>query len=140
MTLITAVRNGGNYILHSCGMMGGYIGNSFEKWLIDEELCGMVRRMMKPLDFSSEATDTGIIGRVGMGGNYLTQPETLKLCRTAYFDYALFSKGGQNTARDIVAAASDKSAERLGNYDKPEIDPEVESLLHQYVDQRKASG
>ena len=140
MTLITTVRNGGNFILHSCGMMGGYIGNSFEKWLIDEELCGMVRKMLKPLDFSSKTTDTGIIGRVGMGGNYLTQPETLKLCRTAYFDYALFSKGGQSAARDIVAAASDQLADRLSSYEKPDIDPEVESLLHQYVDRRKATG
>ena len=63
MTLITAVRNGGHFILHSCGMMGGYIGNSFEKWLVDEELCGMVRRMMTPLEIDPAKLTTSQILR-----------------------------------------------------------------------------
>lgn len=140
MTLITAVRNGGNFILHSCGMMGGYIGNSLEKWLIDEELCGMVRRMLTPLEISNETIDAGIISRVGAGGTYLMQPETLQLCRTAYFDYALFNKGEQGSSRDIIAAASDALIQRTESYEKPDIDPGIEADLQSFVDQRKASG
>ena len=30
LTLSTAVRSGANFILHACGMIGSYIGNSFE--------------------------------------------------------------------------------------------------------------
>jgi trimethylamine--corrinoid protein Co-methyltransferase len=143
MTLITAVRNGGHFILHSCGMMGGYIGNSFEKWLIDEELCGMVRRMMTPQEIDPAKMDAGIIERAGIGGTYLMQPETLKLCRSAYFSYSLFNKGGgdlQAAQPDIVLSAAEKLAQRLGSYEKPDIDPGLEADLRQFVDTRKASG
>jgi len=140
LTLITAVRSGGNFILHACGMIGGYIGNSFEKWLIDEELCGMVRKMMTPLDFSAETIDTGVIARTGIGGTYLMQPETLKHCRSAYFDYALFAKGGaasRSPADDIAKTASDRLRQRLESYQKPDIDPSIETDLNQYVRHRK---
>jgi trimethylamine--corrinoid protein Co-methyltransferase len=144
MTLITTVRNGGNFILHSCGMMGGYIGNSLEKWLIDEELCGMVRRMMTPLEIDPAKMDPDIITRVGAGGTYLMQPETLKLCRTAYFNYSLFNKKGGSDSKqprpDIMQAASDRLAQRIAGYEKPDIDPGIEADLRQFVKTRKGSG
>lgn len=143
LNLVTSVRSGGNFILHACGMMEGYIGNSFEKWLIDEELCGMVRRMMTPLNFSPETTDIGVISRTGIGGTYLMQPETVKLCRSAYFPYTLFNKGGgqsQGAGRDIAAVASDRLKQRLDGYEKPDIDPAIEADLRQFVSNRKEQG
>ena len=143
MTLITSIRNGGHFILHACGMMGCYMGNSFEKWLIDEEFCGMVRRMMTRLEIDPAKMDPGIIERAGIGGTYLMQPETLQLCRTAYYHYSLFKKGGggANGARlDIISTASDKLEQRLSSYEKPDIDPGLEADLRQFVHERKASS
>jgi trimethylamine---corrinoid protein Co-methyltransferase len=145
LVLSTAVRSGANFILHACGMIGGYIGNSLEKWLIDEELCGMVRRMMTPLEISRSAMDTAIIGRAGIGGNYLMQPETLKHCRTAFFHYALYRKedrGGQapEGLTTITQEASDQLLHRLSNYEKPDIDPELETDLAQFVVTRRKNG
>jgi trimethylamine--corrinoid protein Co-methyltransferase len=142
LTLSTAVRNGANFILHSCGMIGGYIGNSLEKWLIDEELCGMVRRMMMPLDIRVESMDTGIIDRAGIGGNYLMQPETLKHCRSAFFPYALFTKEdrtGQSPhgLTSVVDNASEKLIQRMSSYEKPDIDPTLETDLAKFVQTRK---
>ena len=44
MALSTAIRSGINFILHGAGIMGTYIAMSFEKFMIDEELCGMVKK------------------------------------------------------------------------------------------------
>lgn len=144
MTLITTVRNGGHFILHSCGMLGGYIGNSFEKWLIDEELCGMVRRMMTPLDIDPAKMNPDIISRVGIGGIYLMQPETFQHCRTAYYPYSLFNKMGstdpQAVRPAIVEAASEQFLLRLAGYQKPDIDPELEADLRRFVDKRREQG
>jgi len=141
LTLITAVRNGANFILHACGMMGGYIGNSFEKWLIDEELCGMLRRVMAPLKIERTGMDADIISRVGVGGTYLMQPETLKLCRTAYFPYSLYRKGGGGEPKearpDILNAAAKRLTQRLEAYRKPDIDPAIEADLRGFVAVRK---
>ncbi len=142
LILSTAVRSGAHFIIHACGMIGGYIGNSLEKWLVDEELCGMVRRMMTPLAFDASSLDPGIIDRVGIGGNYLLQPETLKKCRSAFFNHALF---GQKPSADpsakanatVIRAASELLAQRLENYTKPDIDPQLEVDLGRFVVYRK---
>ena len=142
LTLSTAVRNGANFILHSCGMIGGYIGNSLEKWLIDEELCGMVRRMMAPLDIRIDAVDAGIIDRAGIGGTYLMQPETLKHCRSAFFPFTLYSKEDRSSQAvqglaSVVENASEKLIQRMSSYEKPDIEPALETDLAKFVTHRK---
>jgi len=67
-------------------MVGTYIGVSLEKWIIDEELCGMVRNMMTPIEINEESIDLEAITSIGAGGNYLTHPTTLANCRTAFYE------------------------------------------------------
>ncbi len=145
LILSTAVRSGAHFILHACGMMGSYIGNSLEKWLIDEELCGMVRRMLTPVEVSDERIGVRSIARVGIGGNFLLQPETLKECRTAFYGFSLYRKQSQESLsdarrRDIVEFAGDLLIKRLSAYEKPDIDPAVEVELSEYVMRQKGNN
>ena len=50
LLMSTAVRNGANFIFHACGQLGSYISMSFEKWLIDEEVCRTLRRTLTAFD------------------------------------------------------------------------------------------
>lgn len=142
MALITAVRNGINFILHACGILGAYVAMSYEKFIIDEELCGMLKKLIESIEISDESLDLATIKEVGIGGNYLTQPKTFELCRTAFFLPELMtvqdfdgwqSKGGKRTDE----RASDLLNKRLANYEKPDIDPAIESELSEYVTRRK---
>jgi trimethylamine--corrinoid protein Co-methyltransferase len=140
--LTTAVRNGANFILHSAGILSSFMAMSFEKFLLDEELCGMVRKLISPLDLSAEAIDLEMIETVGVGGHYLTQPKTFKLCRTEFFLPRLFSRlpHGQWTeaGRPRPEERATKALEaRLAAYEKPDIDPALEADLKRFVDQRK---
>jgi len=142
LALSTAARSGINFILHSCGILGSYIAMSFEKFIIDEEVCGMVRNMIKPLDITDESIDIGVIKEVGIGGQYLTHPKTFQLCRTEFFMPTLMSrknpdawaKGGKKRVDQL---AEDRVAQRLAAYEKPEIDPDIEKQLTDYVEKRK---
>ncbi len=142
IALSTAARSGINFILHSCGILGSYIAMSFEKFLVDEEVCGMVRSMIKPLALTDESIDIDVIKEVGIGGQYLTHPKTFQLCRTEFFMPSLMSrknpdawaKGGKKRIDQI---AEDKVAQRLASYEKPDIDPEIEKKLTAYVEKRK---
>ncbi len=144
LALSTAARGGINFILHSCGILGSYIAMSFEKFLIDEEVCGMVRSMIRPLALTDESIDIDVIKEVGIGGQYLTHPKTFQLCRTEFFMPTLMSrknpdawaKGGKKRVDQL---AEDKVAQRLAAYEKPEIDPEIEKQLTNYVEKRKNS-
>ncbi|MBU8909789.1 MAG: trimethylamine methyltransferase family protein [Desulfobacterales bacterium] len=142
IALSTAVRSGVNFILHSCGILGSYIAMSFEKFLVDEEVCGMVRNMIRPLALTDDSIDIDVIKEVGIGGQYLTHPKTFKLCRTEFFMPTLMSRKNPDAwAKDgkkhINQIAEDKVAQRLASYEKPDIDPKIEKQLTQYVEKRK---
>ncbi|MBC2703621.1 trimethylamine methyltransferase family protein [Desulfobacula sp.] len=142
LALSTAARSGINFILHSCGILGSYIAMSFEKFLVDEEACGMILNMLKPLALTDDSIDIDVIKEVGIGGQYLTHPKTFKLCRTEFFMPTLMSRKNPDAwAKDgkkhINQIAEDKVAQRLASYEKPDIDPEIEKQLTQYVEKRK---
>jgi trimethylamine--corrinoid protein Co-methyltransferase len=138
MAMATTIMSGANFILHGCGILGSYLAMSLEKFLADEEICGMLRRMMKPLDVTDERIDFETIKAVGCGGEYLTHPQTFKHCRTEFFmpelhqrvDYSNWINSGKPTLEDIAKAKVDQ---RLGQWEKPEIDPDVEAQLSKYI-------
>ena len=142
LALSTAVRSGINFILHAGGILGSYIAMSFEKFLLDEETCGMVRSMIHPLSLTDESIDIDIIKEVGIGGQYLTHPKTFKLCRTEFYMPSLMSRKNPDAwakagRKSIDMIAEDMVAKRLASYEKPGIDPEIEKKLTQYVENRK---
>ena len=145
LSLSTAVRSGIHFILDAAGILGSYMAMSFEKYLIDEEMCAVLRKLVTPIDFSDDAIDVEMIRRVGIGGQYLTQPQTLKRCRTEFYTTDFFSR--QNHAgwtlagsKRIDESATERAARRLAAYEKPPIDPHVEAALTAYVDKRKRAG
>jgi trimethylamine--corrinoid protein Co-methyltransferase len=142
LALSTAVRNGVNFILHSAGILGSYIAMSFEKFIIDEELCAYLRKLIRPIDLTETAIDVEMIKNVGIGGQYLTQPKTFQLCRTEFYLTQLMNR--QNNAGwkaegalRLDAAAVQQMDKRLASYEKPDIPGDVESDLSAYVSQRK---
>ncbi len=142
LALSTAARSGINFVLHSCGILGSYISMSFEKFLVDEELCGMVRRLLRPVEVTDESIDLPMIQKVGIGGQYLTQPKTFKLCRTEFFLPQLANRQNYQGWTDAGKLRADQRATealqaRLAKYEKPEIDPAVERALSEYVSRRK---
>jgi trimethylamine--corrinoid protein Co-methyltransferase len=143
MALITAARNGINFILHACGILGAYVAMSYEKFIIDEELCGMVKKLIESIEISDATIDLATIDEVGIGGNYLTQPKTFELCRTAFFlpelmtvqDFDGWQSAGGKRADERASGLLNK---RLANYEKPDIDAAIESELSEYVTRRKS--
>lgn len=141
--LFTAARSGINFILHSAGIVGGYIGMSFEKFMVDEETCGMVRTLLKPVEVNDETIQKGVIQRVGAGGEFLSLNETLQRCRTEYFfpeimkamDNNGWRLGGSPPADDRAAQLME---ERLSSYEKPDIDPSLEKDLRKFLERRRS--
>ena len=142
LALTTAARNGINFILHSAGILGSYISMSYEKFLIDEELCGITRKLLKPMEITSESIDVEMIRTVGIGGQYLTQPKTFQLCRTEFYLTDFMNRQnhtGWKAAgkKRIDEFAVDRLGQRLAAYEKPDIDSAVEAALADFVTRRK---
>ena len=117
---------------------------SFEKFIIDEELCTMFRESLKPIAITDQSIDLDQIKEVGIGGDYLKHHKTFEQCRTGFFisnlvnrkSYAQWCEEG---AKRIDEQATDIFEKRIGAYAKPDIDPEIEKDLADYVRKRKGS-
>lgn len=138
LCLSTSIRAGANIVLHACGMVGTYIGINLEKWIIDEELCGMVRNMMTPIEINEKNIDLEAITSIGAGGNYLTHPTTLANCRTAFYENSLYNKSDHSRwtaagSKRVDEVAADTLLRRLSEYEKPPIDPDMETALSDFI-------
>jgi trimethylamine--corrinoid protein Co-methyltransferase len=142
LALLTAARSGINFILHSAGIMGAYIAMSFEKFMVDEELCGMVRRITEPVEISGETIQKEVIQRVGAGGEFLSLDETLQRCRTEYLFPEIMKTTDHNGWQLEGGLTADRRAgqymeRRLASYEKPDIDPSLEKDLRDFVKNHK---
>ena len=142
LMLSAAIQSGVNYILHSCGILGSYLAMSFEKFVVDEELCGMFRKLVKPVEVTDDTISSDIIKEVGIGGLYLTHDQTFARCRTEYFvPHIAVRQTYENWVEDGMPRADQRAAEvvqqRLASYQKPDIDHDTERALLTYVEQRK---
>jgi trimethylamine--corrinoid protein Co-methyltransferase len=142
LNLYVALENGGNYILHAAGILGAYNAMSFEKFIIDEEVCCQILERLKPVTITDESIDLDLIKEVGIGGNYLTHPKTYEQCRTAFYLSNLVNRRGfsdwqDDGAKPITARATEILNERLSQYVRPDIDPQLKKDLLSYVQKRK---
>ncbi len=145
LQLQTAVCSGVNFILHSCGQMGGHISISYEKFIMDEEFCGMLRRLVRPMEISDNELELEInaVAEAGIGGQFLTQARTFQLCRSEYFQPNLFCHDShdawtQKGKLTLAQNASEILKERLAAYQIPEMDPNIKQALESYVAKRKS--
>ena len=44
LSLLTAINSGVDLVLHAAGILSSYLAFSYEKFVLDDEMCGMVRR------------------------------------------------------------------------------------------------
>ena len=143
--LATAALSGVNLSLHACGTYGSMLAMSFEKFIADEDLCGAVKKLIAPVEFSQAAFAMDLIKQLGTSGNYLMQDHTVDRCRTEFFIPDLGDRSNHDRwlalePRDITARASGLLAKRLAEYEKPQMDSKLEQKLNQYVENRKHGG
>lgn len=142
LSALNSLRGGVHFVLHALGMMGGYIGLSFEKWIMDEELWQYALTAMRPIEISPETLDVDGIMAVGSGGSYLTRPETMKLCRKAFVTPTVFNKHDEAGWRkagglDLTARCRAELARRDDMYQKPAVDPGLEKEIEALIGRQK---
>ena len=115
---------------------------SYEKFLADEELCGMLRRIIQPLNVTNERINLNAIKEVGIGGVYLSHNSTFENCRKEFYmpdlmnrmDYGSWQAADKQRFEDIATASL---SHRLAYYEKPDIDAGIERDLARFMAKRK---
>ena len=142
MMLTVAALSGIHVGLHNCGTFGSMIAMGYEKFIADEDLCGAVKALMKPLELTEDALALDLIKEMGTSGEYLMQDHTLDRCRTEFFLPDLGIRTLHNNwlemePREITDRAGVLLEKRLAEYEKPEIEADLEERLVGYVEERK---
>jgi trimethylamine--corrinoid protein Co-methyltransferase len=76
LMLSAGVTHGNN--IYGLGMLESGMSVSLEKYVLDDEIAQTVRESMKGIPVTDHTLDLDTILKVGVAGNYLSEPSTLK--------------------------------------------------------------
>ena len=108
---------------------------SMEQLVIDDEIYGMIQRLLRGIDFDEETLAFKEIAAVGIGGNFLGRQHTRKYYRKEFYQHKLFDKrirkdwedAGRKDIREIARdrvrklISDHKPAPALGNDARAEV-------------------
>jgi len=133
---------GGNYIHHAAGMLESMLAVSYEQFVIDNDICGVVSRALQGIEVNDDTLALDVINTVGPGGNYLTQRHTLKYARSDEF---YIPTGADRNSRVAWENAGGKDARErareiaraiLNRERPPLIPPKIDSQIRHRFDIR----
>jgi len=143
MTMLPAIQAGTHFILHAAGWLENGLTAGYEKFALDCEVLGMLERQIQGLgDLSEEEMALDSIREVPPGGHHLGTPHTMKRFRDAFyraelFDYLDFDMWQAEGSQSAVDHAQAYIENALTDYEPPELEPEVERALLDFITTRK---
>ncbi len=140
-SLLTAANSGADFVLHAAGILSSYLAFSYEKFVIDDEMCGMVRRYNQGLTVNQDSLAYDVIAGVGPGGNFLREEHTVTRCRHAFWQPALCDRDGlemwlANGQPDLAQRAKQRWQDLLAGHEDPPIDTTTKRQLQAYIADR----
>jgi trimethylamine--corrinoid protein Co-methyltransferase len=138
MGLLTAVNSGIDFVLHAGGILSSYLAFSYEKFVLDDEICGMVRRLQQGIAVTPETLAYDVVESVGPGGNYLMETHTVKRCRKEFWKPDLCDRSGleawmQEGRQDAVARARARWQRLVEDHVDPPLDELTKRQLETYL-------
>ena len=141
--LIFTMANNVDFVLHTIGIMESFLSISYEKWIMDEEICGRNMRMCQGIG-ELPATAVELIGKVGPGGYYLDQDDTLLNWKGTFFRPQVSDRsnwdGWLTKNKTFQQRAQEIWMKRLENFVPPELSLAVDAELKEYIDRSPNKG
>jgi trimethylamine---corrinoid protein Co-methyltransferase len=142
MTMQATITGRVNFVLHAAGWLESGLAASYEKFVLDCEILGMLHKLLEPLDLSDEAMAMDSIRTIEPGGHHLGTEHTMNVMRTAFyradlFDYNSAEQWEAEGKKDAVDRANAEYKRLLQNYEAPALDPNLDKALLDFMEQRK---
>ena len=134
MNLQAAGMAGVDFVLHAAGILESYMSMSMEKFIMDDEICSMVRRFLRGTKVEVEDLAVQLIHEVGPGGQFLTTDHTYQNFGTEFWQPTLsnretYDQWRLNESLPIINRAEKRVNEILDNYEIPYLDRSIERKL-----------
>jgi len=138
------LMGGINFMLHGAGWLEGGLASGYEKFILDEDQCGMMAVLAKGIDLSHEAQALDAVREVGPGSHYLGATHTQDNFESAFYratttDNNSFEQWQAEGSQDAATRANAIWKQRLADYQAPAIDPAIDEALQAFIAEKKAS-
>jgi trimethylamine--corrinoid protein Co-methyltransferase len=144
MSMLAAVHCGANFILHSAGFLDGLLSMSYEKFMLDADLCGALHTYLDGVTVSDDDLAVDAFAEVGPGNHFFGSQHTLAHYETAYWDSDLadnrpFEQWEMDGSHDAAYRANKLWKKRLAEYEAPPLDEGTDEALRDFVARKKAA-
>jgi len=135
ITIAMAALAGCNNVSESAGMMASLMGCSYESLVIDNEMLGMIMRVVRGIEVNEETLSYRAIKDTVEGeGHFLRDPQTLSLMKTEYLYPSLADRSTQEEwqnegSPDIRQRAEKKAREILNSHYPVYIDEKIDKKV-----------
>ena len=138
MNLLMSLVCGANFVLHSAGILESFNCMSYEKFIMDDEMCGMLKRVHRAIDVNPDTLAFDVIKAVGPGGHFLDKDHTFDHFRTEFYQPRIadrddFVTWQANGSPQSMVTANLKVKEILNNYEAPELPADVDQDLQAFI-------
>ncbi|MFN0113873.1 MAG: trimethylamine methyltransferase family protein [Paracoccaceae bacterium] len=144
MSMLAAVHCGANFILHSAGFLDGLLSMSYEKFVMDTDLCGALHTYLDGVTVDDNQLAEGAFAEVGPGNHFFGSAHTLANYETAYWESEIadnrpFEQWELDGSHDAAFRANKVWKKRLADYEAPPLDAGVDEALKDFIARRKAA-
>ena len=95
LTIPYVVLAGANHVSCGAGFIDFVLTVSFEQYVIDNEIIGMVKRMKRGFEVNPETMALDVVKRVGPGGNFMAEEHTVNYMRAELYQPTLSDRLGR---------------------------------------------
>ncbi|MGH7498298.1 MAG: trimethylamine methyltransferase family protein [Gemmatimonadales bacterium] len=145
LTLVLSALAGANYIHHAAGILDSLMTVALEQYVLDDEVIGAVRRIMRGIEVNADSLAVDVINQVGPGAHYLAEDHTLRHMRSEFFFPSLADRGTRNRwegggSLDARERARRRAKEILGRPQPELIAPDLDARIRAEFDIRVQKG
>ena len=137
MTMFVSLQEGVDLIIHSAGILDGYAGISYEKFVMDLEIIRMAEYYFQGLSLTENDLALDAIDQVGPGGQFLTHMHTMKNCREQTWISQIVLSGpcpdGVSPEDAMMEKVIAQKREILSQYKAPELNEKIVDHLSAYL-------
>tara|TARA_R110002072_G_scaffold123048_23_gene258154 strand:- start:5992 stop:7515 length:1524 start_codon:yes stop_codon:yes gene_type:complete len=142
MSLWGAMTGRASVFNHGAGWLEGGLVGSYEKFILDLEMLGMMVAWQTPPAITEAEIGLQSMREVGAGGHFFGTDHTMERYKTAFYaplvsDWSNFENWSERGSLDAAQRASKICKDMLGAYQPPTLDPATREALEDYVARRK---
>ena len=143
MSMLAAIHCGANFILHSAGFLDGLLSMSYEKFMLDADLCGALHKYLAGVVIDDDQLAVDAFAEVGPGNHFFGCAHTMRHYETAFWDSDLsdnepYEKWEAAGSTDAATRANTLWKKRLAEYEAPALDQGLRDGLQDFIDAKKA--